>query len=241
MEEVTSNKALISSVSEELVSKRNLDSIISEIKEENFKGLVCAFDLKGEVLYGNDRTSLILKEGSFFDVIPAKDRAGLLEMFSSIHRRGDLMKRVPCFVPLTVGRHLVSHEKIRGELITFSKGLVLKIPEVVLMDVIEMELERLKILLLHHPETGLWVTDERGLIVDILKRNCKNNLGWEEDDVIGRHISTVVIKLYEGSEEVYEIDRVHRDGSLVRTKVVKGNVILSNGHIYHVYLDTYFR
>ena len=56
------------------VSKRRLDSVIAEIIEGRFKGLVCAFDLDGKVLYGNDRVELILKGSSFFDVIPALER-----------------------------------------------------------------------------------------------------------------------------------------------------------------------
>ena len=223
------------------ISERDLDSVISEIQEEKFKGLVCAFDLQGKVLYGNDRASLIFKKGSFFDVIPARDRGALLKMFVSIYSNGNVVKAVPCHVPLMIGRHLVSHDKIHAELISFSRGLVLKIPEVVLEEVTEMELERLKILLLHHLSSGLWITDERGVIVDVLKKNCKTNLGWDEDEVIGKNILNIIVKPYEGTEEVYEIYRVHRDGSSVRTKVVTGEVVLSNGHIYHVYLDTYFR
>ena len=223
------------------VSKRRLDSVIAEIIEGRFKGLVCAFDLDGKVLYGNDRVELILKGSSFFDVIPALERGRLIEMFSEVHRDGESLRSVTCFVPLTVGKHCIRDEKVRGELITFSKGLVLKIPEEVLLELMEMELEKLKVLLSHHPTTGLWITDETGFIVDILKGNCTRNLGWDEEEIVGKHISSLVIKLHEGPEEVYELKRLHKDGRLVRTNVVEGKVVFSNGHIYHVYLDTYFR
>lgn len=222
-------------------SKRKLDSVISEIIDERFRGLVCAFDLEGKVLYGNDRVELILKGSSFYDLIPSLERGRLIKMFSDVHRDGASVRSVSCFVPLTVGKHQIRHEKVRGELLTFSRGLVLKIPEEVLLELMEMELEKLKVLLLRHPTTGLWITDERGVIVDILKANCKSNLGWDEEKVVGAHISSVAAKPHAGDEEVYELERIHRDGRLVRTNVVKGKVVLSNGHIYHVYLDTYFR
>jgi hypothetical protein len=221
--------------------KNDLDTLVSEIKEEKFKGLVCAFDLSGKILYGNEKTKLFLKSDSFFDIIPARERSNLVEMFYQIFQKKKAGEKIPCYMPITVGKFQVDHKKVRAELTPFARGFVLKIPEEVLEGITEMEVEKLKLLLMEYPMSGLWIADERGVIVDLLKENIRDNLGWREEELIGRNISTVIDKMPEPQKEVYVIDRVHSDGSLVRTEVVEGKVIFSDGNIYHLYIDTYFR
>jgi hypothetical protein len=222
-------------------SKKTLDAVISKIKEESFKGLVCAFDMTGRILYRNDRLRLFLKEGTFFDVISAKERVRIVEELRRLHGQGEAVENARFSAPLIVGRHLIEREKIQGELVTFSEGLVLKIPEEVLEKIIETELERLKLLLLKHPSAGLFVVDEHDVVVDVLKGSCTTNLGWLEEDLLGKDIHTIIAKPHQGGEEVYVIDRIRKDGAHVRTKVVEGRVTLSNKKNYKVYLDTYLR
>jgi hypothetical protein len=229
------------SLDERAPRKNDLDAIVSEIKEDKFKGLVCAFDLSGKILFGNEKTKLFIKSESFFDIIPARERSNLVEMFYQIFQKKKAGDKIPCFMPITVGRFQVDHKKVRAELMPFARGFVLKIPEEVLEGITEMEVEKLKILLMEYPMSGLWIADERGMIVDVLKENLADNLGWREEDLIGKNISSVVQKMPEPNREVYVIDRVHADGSHVRAEVVEGKVIFSDGNIYHLYIDTYFR
>ncbi len=220
--------------------ERSLDSLIREVQGEYSNGFLCAFDMKGNILYANHKVSLLLKGGSFFDAIPARDRMNIMALFTRVHEERGSGKSVSCFMPLTIGRHQISHLKIRGELVPFAEGLLLKIPEAGLRGVPEYELEKLKKLLLASPDTGLWVTDEIGVIVDCLKENCKHNLGWKEKEVIGRNIATLETRVVDKKEKKYRVDRVHRDGRVVDAEVVHDTIVLSDGKTYHVYLDTYF-
>ncbi|MBM3193191.1 MAG: hypothetical protein FJZ59_03035 [Chlamydiae bacterium] len=221
-------------------SKKTLDKVVAEIKKESFKGLICAFDMRGKILYRNDRVRLFLKEGTFFDMISTKERLEVIEELRKLYARGKTVEQTKCSIPLFVGRHLIEREKIKGELVTFSEGLVLKIPESVLENIIETELERLKLLLLKYPEMGLFIVDEHGRIIDLLTTSSVNNLLWREEELLGKEISTITSRAYDGDEEIYEVERIRKDGVHVKAKVTEGRVILSNKKKYKVYLDTYF-
>ena len=136
---------------------------------------------------------------------------------------------------------LDKHKSGEEVLVKFSRGLRRKVPDELLREVVEPEIERLKALLERHPHTGLFITDDMGIIVDLHGKNCKENLGWGAQYLIGKHLSSLTEKSYTGTEEVYLINRICYWGVLRRAEVVKGDVVLIDGKIYHVYLDTYFR
>lgn len=232
-----------------------MEPVNSELKEiireteGSFKGLICAFDLKGRVLYVNERIRFLsgiegksFKGRPFFEAIPSRERSNVVQMFHQVHSRRSIAKVVACTIPLSVGKYEIGHKQVHGELVLFSEGLVLKISDEVLVTIKELELEKLKLLLLSYPRSGLWITDERGVIIDILKTNCLNNLGLKESDVVGRNISLMnaVGTPYEVSEKTVILNRLCKDGTSLRTEVVEGSLELSDGRIYHLYLDTYF-
>ncbi len=229
--------------------QRDLGEIVSAITKRHFQGLVVAFDLEGKILYANDRVRFLtgIEERSpveqvFFEHIPRKERASVIQMFYRVYRARESIKKTNCSVPLVVGPYEVGHEGVKGELMTFSEGLVLKIPDEVLTSVKEMELEKLKLLLLKHPHTGLWVTDEGGAIVDIVKSNCELNLGWDDQEVLGKNISVVIEggRSPDHSCATYFLNRMQKNGPPKKTEVVEDKITLSNGKVYYIYLDTYF-
>ncbi len=133
------------------------------------------------------------------------------------------------------------HKTGEEVLVKFSGGLVLKLPDNVLRGIVELEIVRLKALLLEHPHTGLWITDDKGVIVDLLGENCKHNLGWGPKYLLGKHLTALTEKPYTGTDDVYVINRLCHGGQMMAAEVVKGDIVFSDGKIYHVYLDTYFR
>lgn len=220
-------------------SKKTLDEVVGEIKRESFKGFVCAFDMKGRILYRNDRVRLFLKEGTFFDMIVVKERLEVIEDLHRIYAKGEAIKTMQFSIPLIAGRFSIGREKIQGEFVTFSQGLILKIPEIVLERIIETELERLKLLLRSYPRIGLFVVDEHDRIVDLLGISSLKNLLWREEELLGADIKSITCTPHKSDEGVYMIERIRKDGVRITVRVTQGSVVLSDKKNYKIYLDEY--
>jgi hypothetical protein len=218
-----------------------LNSMIREAEREYADGFLCLFDVSGKVLYANHKFNLVLKEKSFYGVIPLKERSSLIELFTKVHREREVTKNVFIALPLTVGKYDIGFDKVKCELVAFAEGLLLKIPADAVKEIAEIELEKLKRLLRAHPNTGFWLTDQTGTIVDCLKENCRYNLGWKESDLLGKNISLFNFNSAIPKGRGYEVERLCKGGGVRKTEFVLDDVVLSNGNTYHVYLDTYFR
>ena len=210
-------------------------------KVKNFQGLVCIVELeKGKIVYANDRVRYLKGIESesplgahFFHLISSKSKFKVIEKFREIHRTGGNQVYK---IPVVVGPHEVV---LNAEIITFLDGIVLKVSDVELLTIKEMEMEKLKVLILKFPKMGLWVTDEAGRIIDVLSVNCERNLGWKSHEVLGRNLSQFSVGERRGEE--YTLQRIHKRGNNKITEVVEGSVCLSDGKTYYIYLDTYHR
>lgn len=219
-----------------------MNIVIQKIKNGSFDGLIALVKRDGSLAYANGRMQLIYgienKKISkcFLDYVSNVNRNGIRRLIKNLCKGSDKRKLFVVNLPLKIQNQSIN---LHANVIAFREFLMFKVSDDLLIQIVEIEIERLKALILECPEKGLWITDENGVITDIVEENLYRNLGYQASDVLGKNIHDFETENSPDNASEYRITRVHRNGTLISANVAEGVVTLSDGSKRRIYVDSF--
>ncbi len=221
------------------------------------KGFFCAFTYGGPILETNCRARFFthltkegLKEANFYDFIDPRYRKEMQTLFNHLSARASKppLESAALSIPFLAKGAV---QRLQAEALFASNGVLLFVPDTELEILQEEEVIQVKQGVSKQPDQGLWITNGLGIITDVSPSNCLQNLGYQEDDLIGKHISNFIwhedikmVRALKDSEirnydSVFYLRRIHKWGSPIRARVEKSMLLLRSGESKHVFIDTY--
>ncbi len=227
-----------------------LAEVIERISANLFDGIMVVIDPKEHkivslndpycVLSGGYGDSVLEKD--FAEVVPRAKKQLIKELFQKLFNSRSKRPVVEVTIPIEV--HSTLAENIRARVYCDESQICLLVDRSELVNMQEIELIRLKALISGSPDAGFWVTDQDGIVKDVVGPNCSVHLGYDEKEIIGMNIGTFTTRsqgdsLVDGVEQARMMQRRSKSGALIETEVVQRKVVMSNGDEYILHIDTY--